>query len=142
MNVLCICTGNICRSPMMEYLLTEELPKHGIDATVCGAGIATIDGEPPSAHAITVMNEIGIDIADHRSRQLTPAIADAADVCIVMTPQHGVELAFRYGFDPEKILMPEGGVPDPYGRSLREYRQCRETLVASLPTLIEELKAL
>ncbi|MBQ3259235.1 MAG: hypothetical protein IJA68_01800 [Clostridia bacterium] len=142
MNILCVCTGNICRSPMMEYLLAQELSKHGIEATVCGAGTATMDDVPPSDHALTVMNEIGIDMADHRSRQMTRAIADAADVCVVMTPHHGVELVFQYGVDPEKVLMPEGGVPDPYGGTLKQYRQCRDQLLETLPKLIEEIKAL
>lgn len=142
MNILCVCTGNICRSPMMEYLLANELPKHGIDATVCGGGIATMDDVPPTEHALTVMNEIGVDMSDHRSRQMTQEIADQADVCVVMTPHHGVELVFRYGVDPEKIVMPEGGVADPYGHGVKEYRACRDELVAALPTVVEEIKAL
>ena len=142
MNILCVCTGNICRSPMVEYLLAAELPKHGVDATVCGAGTATMDDVPPTDHALTVMNEIDVDMSEHRSRQLTQEIADEADLFVVMTPQHGVELVFRYGVDPEKVLMPDGGVSDPYGYGVREYRACRDRLVMAIPKLVEEIKAL
>lgn len=142
MTILCVCTGNICRSPMMEYLLDAELKKQGIEATVCGAGTATMDDMPPTPHALTVMREMDVDMSDHKSRQVTQAIADEADVCVVMTPHHGVELALRYGVNPEKILMPNGGVPDPYGGSLKQYRVCRDQLLAALPVIVEEIKAL
>ena len=142
MTILCVCTGNICRSPMMEYMLAAELPKHGIEATVCGAGTATMDDIPPTPHALTVMSEIGVDMSEHLSRQVTQAIADEADVCVVMTTSHGVEMALRYGVDPEKVLMPGGGVADPYGGDIKEYRACRDQLLAALPTLVEEIKAL
>ncbi len=143
MNIVCVCTGNICRSPMMEYLLKAELPRHGItDAVVSGAGIATIDGEPASDHAITAMNEIGIDISAHRSRQMTQAIVDETDVFVVMTPDHGVNLALYYGVEPENMVIPGGGIPDPYGKNLKAYRQCRDALVEAIPKLIEDIKAL
>lgn len=143
MNVLCVCTGNICRSPMLEYLLRAELPKYGItDARVSGAGTATVDGEPASENAVTAMNEIGIDISAHRSRQLTPAIVQETDIFVVMTPDHGVTLAFYYGVDPEKMAIPGGGIPDPYGRSLKVYRECRDALIAAIPQLVEDIKAL
>ncbi len=140
MNILCVCTGNICRSPMMEYLLRAELPKHGIEANVCGAGTATMDDVPPTAHAVAVMDEIGVDMRAHLSRQVTQAIADEADVCVVMTPRHGVEMALRYGVDPGKIVMPEGGIADPYGCDIKEYRACRDQLLELLPTVVEKIK--
>lgn len=142
MNILCVCTGNICRSPMMEFLLKQELPKHGItDAEVRSAGVHTMDDEPASAHAITVMQELGIDIADHRSRQLNRDIASWADVAVVLSPEHGVAMAFYYGFPPEKVLTVGNGIEDPYGRDLKSYRACRDQLIKDLPALIEALKA-
>lgn len=143
MNILCVCTGNMCRSPMLEYLLKQELPKHGIhDAVVTGAGTDTVDGSAATDHSITVMKEIGIDISAHRSRQMTHAIAEENDVFVVMTPQHGVNLAFYYGVDPEKMAIPGDGVPDPFGHDLNVYRECRDALVESIPQLIEDIKAL
>lgn len=143
MNILCVCTGNICRSPMLQYMLQEEFRKQGItDVTIAGAGTDTVDDVPASDHAVTVMQEIGIDITDHRSRQLTYAIAENTDIFVALTTEHGVKLAFLYGVDPEKILVPGGGIPDPYGRDLNTYRSCRDALIEALPQLMEDLKAL
>ncbi len=143
MRLLCVCTGNICRSPMLEYLLKQELPKRGFEeVTVSSAGTGTVDGEPASTHAITAMQEIGIDIADHRSRQVTADLVEAADGIVALTVQHGVQLAFLHGADPKKILVPGNGIPDPYGCDLATYRRCREELLAALPQLVEDIRAL
>ncbi len=140
MNVLCVCTGNICRSPMLTYLLRDAFAKEGLDLTVSGAGTATTDGVPPSPHAITVMNEIGIDISDNRSRQITPTIVNDTDIFVALSVEHGVTLAFQYDVDPELILVPGYGIPDPFGHDLATYRACRDSLVEALPQLIADIK--
>ncbi len=142
MNILCVCTGNICRSPILTYLLRDALAKEGLAANVTGAGTATQDGVPPSTHAITAMSEIGFDIADNRSRQLTLSIAEDTDLFVALSVEHGVTLAFQYGVDPENILVPGGGIPDPYGHDLPTYRLCRDQLVEALPQLIADIREL
>lgn len=143
MNILCVCTGNICRSPMLAFLLRDALEKEGItDCTVTGAGIATVDGAPPSSHAITVMQEIGVDIADHLSRQITPNIVAETDIFVALSVEHGVTLAFQYGAEPEAIVVPGAGIPDPFGQNLDTYRDCRDALIESLPQLVEDIRAL
>ncbi len=143
MNILCVCTGNICRSPMLAFLLRDALEKEGItDCTVAGAGTATVDGAPPSSHAITVMQEIGVDIGDHRSRQITRDIVAETDIFVALSVEHGVTLAFQYGAEPETIVVPGAGIPDPYGQDLDTYRDCRDALIESLPRLVEDIRAL
>lgn len=140
MTILCVCTGNICRSPMLTYLLRDALAKEGISCTVSGAGTGTIDGDPPTMHAITAMREIGVDISEHRSRQITPSLVAETDLFIALSVEHGVTLAFQYGVDPENILVPGSGVPDPFGRDLAAYRDCRDQLLEELPQLVHDIK--
>ncbi len=143
MKILCVCTGNICRSPMLEELLRQELNKRGItDHTVSSAGTGTYDGAPASQHAVTAIKELGLDITAHRSRQLTPKIVQDTDVFVALSPEHGVTLAFQYGVEPEKILVVGAGIPDPYGRNLATYRTCLSLLVEAMPQLIDDLNAL
>lgn len=140
MNVLCVCTGNICRSPMLTALLRDALAKEGLDLTVSGAGTATTDGVPPSPHAITAMYEIGVDISELRSRQITPTIVAETDIFVALSVEHGVTLAFQYGVDPENILVPGAGIADPYGQDLATYRECRDQLIEALPQLVADIK--
>ncbi len=142
MRILCVCTGNVCRSPMLEALLRREYEKLGrADVTVHSAGVMTNDGMSPTPEAITAMNEIGLDISEHRSRQVTPAIIDDSDVFAALTTEHGVTLAFYHAADPEKVVVPGAGIPDPYGRPLSAYRACRDELLETLPKLMEDIDA-
>ncbi len=143
MNILCVCTGNICRSPMLEAMLRDELQKQNVsNVCVSSAGIATYDGAPASEHAITVMNENGLDVSAHRSRQVTTDIVKENDVFVALSPEHGVALAFQFGADPEKVITVGAGIPDPYGGNLAVYRACRKALAEALPQLILDLNVL
>ena len=76
MNLVFVCTGNICRSPMAEGMfkkLLEEKGESGIDCS--SAGLATFDGRPASDNAQAVALEYGVDISEHKSRMLTRSIA-------------------------------------------------------------------
>lgn len=143
MKILCVCTGNVCRSPMLEALLRRELKKEGLtDFTVSSAGTMTNDGMVPTEQAITAMKEIGLDISEHTSRQVNRTIVEDTNVFVALTTEHGVALAFYHGADPEKILVPGAGIPDPFGNPLPAYQECRDLLLKTLPQLIEDIKAL
>lgn len=143
MNILCVCTGNICRSPMLEALLRRELEKQGFtDFTVSSAGTMTDDDMVPTEEAVAAMNEIGVDISEHTSRRITREIVENTDLFVALTTEHGVTLAFYHNADPEKILVPGAGIPDPFGGPLSVYRQCRDLLLETLPQLVEDIKAL
>ena len=87
MNILFICTGNTCRSPMAEgYLNSKKL--YGVTAQ--SRGIAA-DGSPVSENSKTVMAEAGIDISGHVSRQVTDT---DIDVCPAPTRRRSRRQAF------------------------------------------------
>lgn len=79
-SVLCVCTGNICRSPLAEGWLRREMPS----LNVSSAGIGAVQGgEMPSAAAAIAARE-GLDLADHRGRQVTAGILQAHELVLVM----------------------------------------------------------
>lgn len=86
-DVLVLCTGNICRSPMAEGLLRHHLAAKGVEATVSSAGLL-YDGRRASGHAVTVLGDRGIDLAAHRSRVMTADALAAADLVIAMERRH------------------------------------------------------
>ena len=67
---------------MAEGLFQAELGDTGI--RIESAGLAAPDGVPPHAEAIRLMAGLGIDIRGILSRQVTPAMALAADLILVM----------------------------------------------------------
>ncbi len=91
-DVLVVCTGNICRSPMAEGLLREQFARAGVDAHVHSAGLVT-QHQPASAYGVDAMARRGIDIRQHRSRLLAAADVRDADLIIGMELQHVREVA-------------------------------------------------
>ena len=88
-DVLFVCTGNTCRSPMAAALLASRLAARGArDARVHSAGTLAWGGAA-TRHASAVLREHhGLDLSDHRSRQLTPELVADADLVLAMTRNH------------------------------------------------------
>lgn len=86
-DVLVLCTANLCRSPTAEILLTRQLADHGVDALVHSAGRGP-GGHPSPAPALAAFGGIGIDLTRHRSRTLTRDMLADADLVIGMAREH------------------------------------------------------
>ncbi|MEA1081427.1 low molecular weight protein-tyrosine-phosphatase [Marinobacter qingdaonensis] len=86
-NILIVCVGNICRSPMAEYLMRARLA-HRSDKSVSSAGIGALVGEPADLTAQAILAEHGIDAKDHRARQVTTDTLAGADLILAMEDKH------------------------------------------------------
>ena len=137
MNIVFVCTGNTCRSPMAQALAIQQAQKQGLDCHIISAGLAAYHDAAASENAIEAMREIGVDISGHRSQPLTPSIIRQADIIIPMTSQHR-QLLTAMGVPAEK-LRSIGEIPDPYGGDLDVYRQCRDTLQQAVTALLSQL---
>lgn len=93
MNVLMVCTGNICRSPMAEGLLRLRLAERGCtDVEVASAGTWAYEGNPASKGALDVFRARGWDLQPHRARELTADLLREADLVVAMTSVHRREI--------------------------------------------------
>lgn len=136
MKVLVVCSGNICRSPMVAEYLRHRAAQDGLHHVVVdSAGTLGIEGQPASAEAIEALREIGLDLSGHRSRGLRATDLADADLVLAMTQSHVEELAARFPQGAERRLLlrafegsPRIGrdapdLPDPIGRGVEVYRE-------------------
>ncbi|MEU1972072.1 low molecular weight phosphatase family protein [Microbacterium sp. NPDC019599] len=96
-EILTVCTGNICRSPLAELMLRARLADFA--PTVASAGTHGLPSAPMTSKALALAVAAGVrheDAASHRSRYLTEALLSAPDLVLAMTRDHRravVELA-------------------------------------------------
>ncbi len=136
--ILFVCTGNICRSPMAAALLRARLEADGRagEYRVLSAGTWAEEGRPASHYARVVMAERGIDLSDHRAREVTWQMMREADLVLVMTRAHREALQAEFPEAASKIyLLSEMvgktyDIADPYAGSLQYYAYCAEELAA------------
>lgn len=102
MHIMFVCTGNICRSPMGELLMTHYL--NGTTVQVSSAGTRGLPMHPIDPSSGRLMQSVGIESSGFRSRRLTRQMADEADLILCFEKQQRKEIvtlapaAVRYTF--------------------------------------------
>ena len=86
-RIRAICTGNICRSPAMEALLAAELnADRGF--IVESAGTEAMTGWPADPAMVRLLRERGLDVREHRARQLDANMLGIDDLILTATYAH------------------------------------------------------
>ncbi|WP_291965287.1 low molecular weight protein-tyrosine-phosphatase [Maribacter sp.] len=122
MNVLMVCLGNICRSPLAEGILKSKISTSNVHVDSAGTGGYHI-GNAPDPRSIKVAKEHGIDISSQVCRKFVVSDFDAFDIIYAMDKSNYgniIKLA-RNKIDAAKVklllneISPiDNDVPDPY----------------------------
>lgn len=117
-NILVVCVGNICRSPLGERLLQHHAPH----LSITSAGISALVGNSADETALEVAAMHGVSLDGHRARQFTAELGKAADLILVMEPGHKIQIARETPQLSGKTMLFDHwtgaqGVADPYKRS-------------------------
>ncbi|WP_322094612.1 low molecular weight protein-tyrosine-phosphatase [Paraburkholderia bannensis] len=124
-NILVICEGNICRSPMAQALLANRFP----DVNVFSAGCAALSGRAADPIAVELMAERGIDISGHIAVNMNIEHLRRADLVLTMSKSQLRTVEGRYPFARGKVYC----VGMHFGIEVEDpYRKGRDAFVASL----------
>ena len=135
--------------------MAEGLFRHATqgrtDFQAISAGVGAMEGQPPSAHAVRALKELGIDISHQRSRMLTPDLIERADYIFGMTHTHvdSINLLFPHAAEKTFLLREfdetldefEKDITDPIGGSYETYAYCRDQIeqgIFSMLNFIEQ----
>ena len=151
MNIMFICTGNICRSAMAQWLLVKKLEeKNRKDIKVHSCGLYAQPGDGPTNEAIEVMKNYGVDLRMHRATNIRDANMRGMDLILCATNSHKIAVLSAYpeldgkvytlkeyvGYNKE--FHTKIDLEDPWGYGEDVYRFCAAEINDCLELLLEK----
>ncbi|MFT4215879.1 MAG: low molecular weight protein-tyrosine-phosphatase [Micropruina sp.] len=151
-EVVFVCWGNICRSPMAERVARGWAEREGLTGvrfTSAGTSSEELD-EPIDSRAQGVLARAGYSTGGHRAHQITASEIREADLVIAMEELHlrimrrlvpdADNLALLTDFDPDAV--PGSGIPDPWYGSSAGFRGTLDTIEAAMPGVLDRVREL
>lgn len=134
-----MCSGNTCRSPIAEVVLSSKLKQNKIKAKVKSCGVCAEDGVGANELSKQVCFENGYNLSGFKSTKITKRLYAWADIVICMTP--GIKSGFTddkaYDFSSLYNLRP---IEDPYGKGIDDYRKAFFAIEYACNLLVCDIK--
>ena len=131
-NILVVCVGNICRSPMAEALLKQRYPDKNIDS----AGVGALVGHSADPAALAIMHAQQLDISSHVAKQIDEALAKKADLIFTMSDGQTKWIEERWPFCRGKTFKlghwQDKDIADPYKHEISAFETAYEDIVNGL----------
>ncbi len=150
-NVLFVCTGNICRSPTAEGVFRALVERQGLarEIGIDSAGLTSHHvGEPPDHRADAAAINRGIDLSRQRARLIEPLDFEDFAYIIGMDKAHGKELLRMCPKEEHKRIhlflgfAPQTGhteIPDPFYGGASDFEEALDLIEAAADGLITHI---
>lgn len=138
-NILVVCVGNICRSPMAEALLKEHFPNKEITS----AGVGALVGHPADPAAVEIMSQQQIDITNHVAKQVDEKLARGADLIFTMSEGQTKWIEDRWPFCRGKTFRLghwiNKDIADPYQHEISAFETAYQDIVNGLTQWVDKI---
>lgn len=148
-NILFVCTGNTCRSPMAEGIFKKYLAENlgcAVDELgemgykVSSAGLLDMQGSAASSESVVACAAKGVDIGSHRSRPLSAELIAESDFIFAMEQMHRARVVALWADSADKcFLLAERNISDPIGQPQAVYSECADIIEEAVKKRIGEL---
>ena len=144
-QILFVCTGNTCRSPMAEYLARRIITEKELQLRTTSAGF-TADGMPISENSNYVLALNGIDASDHVSTLLNEEILRKSWLILTMTANHKSKILQLYPDSASKVYTLSeyadfnNDITDPFGKDIEYYKNTFEEINEKVKIIFEKIK--
>ena len=151
-RIITVCTGNICRSPMAEFMLADAAAEAGLDMVVDSAGTSAWEtGNPIDPRAKAVLACHGIAAVEHAARKFNPAWFGERELILALDTDHfdalralapNAEAADKVrmlrSFDPEVAhAQPrQQGIYDPWFGTSKDFDVSWDLISAAIPGIL------
>jgi len=143
-NILIVCIGNICRSPIAEGLLKHTLKT--TDRQNChieSAGLHALVGHRPDKKACQLMQEKGIDISEYQACQINRDMIRKSDLILVMESFQKKAIEQMEASAKGKTFRlgewGEGDIPDPYQKDISFFRHVTSMIESATAKWVQRL---
>jgi len=141
-RILVVCYGNICRSPAAQYILKQRLPD---TFTVESAGVGALVDHAADATVAELLVARGIDVGQHRAKQVTRNMLGQYDLILVMEQNH-IEAITRIAPEARgktKLLgcwIGNKEIPDPYKKTKEIYELADAMIAEAIESWMKYLR--
>ncbi|WP_278926787.1 low molecular weight protein arginine phosphatase [Staphylococcus auricularis] len=138
MQIIFVCTGNTCRSPLAESIAKSQLKDHEIESR----GVYAIDGQPIASESRTLIENHDLPMVD--AAQNFSAKDLSADLILTMTQTHKMVLQTQYPevanvYTLKEYIDEQGDIADPIGGGPETYQAVYQELDELIHILAQKL---
>ncbi|MBI9019173.1 MAG: threonylcarbamoyl-AMP synthase [Phycisphaerae bacterium] len=149
-NILIVCTGNTCRSPMAQGIFATKIAEKlgcGIDQLtnkgykLISAGVMAWPDCPATPEAVQACAQMDVDICSHRATVLTPELINKADYIFALANSHARSIIEFAPEASDKVsLLGNDSIADPIGGTAECYQACANEIAQAIDMQLQNKK--